>query len=64
MDKGELALLTCKPEYAYGKQGQGSIPADATLQFEVELLSWTEDKDVSEEKDGSIMKKVLYYASQ
>jgi FK506-binding protein 4/5 len=36
MRKGEIALLTCKPEYAYGKAGSPpKIPADATLQFEV-----------------------------
>lgn len=58
MLKGEKALLTCKPEYAYGSQSQGKIPANSTLQFEVELLSWVEETDVSLKKDGSVMKKI------
>ncbi|SCZ99541.1 BZ3500_MvSof-1268-A1-R1_Chr3-1g06080 [Microbotryum saponariae] len=34
------AKLTCTPDYAYGSQsvGGGSIPANSTLVFEVELL--------------------------
>ena len=35
MKKGEKAVLTCKPEYAYGTAGSPpKIPADATLDFE------------------------------
>jgi len=59
MRKGEKCLLTCKPEYAYGSQAQGKIPANSTLQFEVELLFWVEETDVSSKKDGSVMKKIL-----
>jgi len=59
MRKGEKAILTCKPEYAYGSQSQGKIPANSTLQFEVELLNWVEETDVSSKKDGSVMKKVV-----
>jgi peptidylprolyl isomerase len=40
MKKGEKALLRCRSDYAYGKSGQGKIPADATLTFDVELLSF------------------------
>jgi len=41
MKRGELAVLLCKPEYAYGKSGSGSkIPPNATLVFEVELFDW------------------------
>jgi len=58
MHKGEKSILTCKPEYAYGSQAQGKIPANSTLQFEVELLKWVEEMDVSSKKDGSVMKKI------
>eukprot|EP01111_Echinosteliopsis_oligospora_P003237 TRINITY_DN1518_c0_g1_i1.p1 TRINITY_DN1518_c0_g1~~TRINITY_DN1518_c0_g1_i1.p1 ORF type:complete len:402 (+),score=135.94 TRINITY_DN1518_c0_g1_i1:53-1258(+) len=60
MLKGEKAVLTCKPEYAYGASGSPpTIPPNSTLQFEVELLSWNDSTDVSTNKDGGIMKKVL-----
>ena len=38
MMKGEKAVLTCKPDYAYGAAGSPpKIPADATLNFEARL---------------------------
>lgn len=40
MEKGEIAKLTCKPEYAYGSNDSPTIPANSTLQFEVELIEW------------------------
>lgn len=41
MSVGETAKLICPPEYAYGKQAVGNlIPANSTLHFEVELLSF------------------------
>lgn len=58
MKKGENAIFTIPPELAYGKSGSPpTIPADATLQFDVELLSWSSVKDIS--KDGGIFKKIL-----
>ncbi|TDH70882.1 uncharacterized protein CCR75_008734 [Bremia lactucae] len=41
MKLGEKAILTCKPEYAYGSSGSPpKIPANATLKFDVELLGF------------------------
>ncbi|XP_076024063.1 peptidyl-prolyl cis-trans isomerase FKBP1A-like [Genypterus blacodes] len=40
MSLGQRARLTCTPDYAYGAKGHpGIIPGDATLIFDVELLS-------------------------
>ncbi|KAM4557188.1 peptidyl-prolyl cis-trans isomerase FKBP1A-like [Fundulus diaphanus] len=39
MSLGQLAKLTCSPDYAYGSKGYPPIiPANSTLVFEVELL--------------------------
>ena len=41
MKKGEVAVLTCRGDYAYGARGSPpKIPANATLLFEVELFEW------------------------
>jgi hypothetical protein len=49
MKKGEICLLTTKPDYGYGSTGVGPIPPNSTLIFEVELIGWT---DVDED-DGT-----------
>lgn len=60
MKKGEKAMLTISPEYGYGEQGSPpSIPPNATLHFEVELLSWHSVKDITPTKDGGIIKTVM-----
>jgi FKBP-type peptidyl-prolyl cis-trans isomerase len=41
MGKGEKAILTCGPDYAYGSNGRSQvIPPNETLTFEVELIDW------------------------
>lgn len=54
MSKGEICLLTCKPEYAYGNSQMGPIPANSTLIFEVELLDWKTKTTASEMADKAI----------
>lgn len=47
MLKGEKARVTLKPEYAYGANGSPpKIGENATLIFDMELLSWTSKRDV------------------
>lgn len=59
MKKGEIAELTCKPEYAYGKAGSPpKIPPDATLIFEIELHDWNLE-DLSTSHDGGIQRKII-----
>uniref|UniRef100_A0ACD5Y8V9 Uncharacterized protein n=1 Tax=Avena sativa TaxID=4498 RepID=A0ACD5Y8V9_AVESA len=58
MKKGENAIFTIPPDLAYGESGSSpTIPPSATLQFDVELLSWTSVRDIA--KDGGIFKKIL-----
>ncbi|GFP93515.1 peptidyl-prolyl cis-trans isomerase fkbp62 [Phtheirospermum japonicum] len=58
MKKGENAIFTIPAELAYGASGSPpTIPPNATLQFDVELLSWVSVKDIC--KDGGIFKKIL-----
>jgi len=39
MSIGQVANLTCSPDYAYGEKGYpGVIPPNAVLKFEVELF--------------------------
>ena len=41
LQKGQKAILTCPPDYAYGAAGAGGvIPPNATLIFDVELVDF------------------------
>jgi len=43
MKRGEKCVLRCRSDYAYGDRGSPpTIPAKATLNFEVELFEWKE----------------------
>merc|ERR1719421_998448 len=58
MKQGEKAKFTLAPEYAYGESGSPpKIPANATLVFEVELLSWTSKDDLF--SDSGVIKATL-----
>jgi len=47
MKKGEIAKFTLAPDFAYGESGSPpTIPANATLVFEVELISWMSKDDL------------------
>ncbi|KAI8470001.1 MAG: hypothetical protein J3K34DRAFT_421882 [Monoraphidium minutum] len=63
MKKGEKAVLTCRADYAYGDSGSPpKIPGGATLDFEVELLSWKSVKDIA--GDGGVIKTVVEESSE
>lgn len=59
MRKGEKAVLTCAPQYAYGVAGSPpKIPANSTLIFELELLGW-KAQDLSPKSDGAIERHIM-----
>jgi FK506-binding protein 4/5 len=57
MKRGEISLFTIPPELAYGASGSPRIPPNATLQFDITLLSWTNSS--ASYIDGGIFKEIL-----
>ncbi|KAK9664517.1 hypothetical protein RND81_14G047800 [Saponaria officinalis] len=49
MKKGEIALLTVQPEYAFGASGSiqelATVPPNATVFYEIEMVSFTKEKE-------------------
>ncbi|KAK7197934.1 FK506-binding protein (FKBP)-type peptidyl-prolyl isomerase [Novymonas esmeraldas] len=60
MRVGEKARLRCSPKYSGGAAGDPPTSlADSTTLFEVELLHWTREVDISPAKDKSLTMSVL-----
>ncbi|KAK1264701.1 Peptidyl-prolyl cis-trans isomerase FKBP65 [Acorus gramineus] len=58
MRKGEIAVFTVPPKSTHRSHDVFfAIPIDATLQFEIEMISWLKVVDVC--GDGGIIKKIL-----
>ncbi|XP_076870564.1 peptidyl-prolyl cis-trans isomerase FKBP5 isoform X2 [Brachyhypopomus gauderio] len=56
MQKGEMCLLLCKPEYGYGSTGSPpKVPPNSNLLFQVELLSFR-GEELTE--DGGILRRI------
>jgi peptidylprolyl isomerase len=63
MKIGEKAILRCRSDYAYGPRGSPpKIPADATLDFDVELIaSAPKEKEISEMTDAEKSEKAAQF---
>mmetsp|Transcript_4459 Transcript_4459/g.13527 ORF Transcript_4459/g.13527 Transcript_4459/m.13527 type:complete len:531 (+) Transcript_4459:128-1720(+) len=58
MAKGEKAMVTLAPQYAYGETGTPPrIPPNATLKFEMELVNWISVRDLF--GDGGLIKTTV-----
>jgi peptidylprolyl isomerase len=56
MSRGEKAILRMSPSYAYGDEGQPpKIPGGATLEYEVELISW--DPKLKEPEEMTVVER-------
>uniref|UniRef100_H2URV1 peptidylprolyl isomerase n=1 Tax=Takifugu rubripes TaxID=31033 RepID=H2URV1_TAKRU len=56
MERGEVAVFLCKPEYAYGVAGNpDKIPPNSAVVFEIELLDFHAE---SLTNDGGILRRI------
>ncbi|XP_065184289.1 peptidyl-prolyl cis-trans isomerase FKBP4-like [Sycon ciliatum] len=58
MNVGEQAVMTLTPRYAFGAKGTAKVPANTTVEFDIELLSYT-GQDVTKALDGGVLKNML-----
>ena len=61
LKKGAKAIFNCPSDVAYGKRAMGPIPADATLQFDVELVDFEDEESKAKkaEEKAKILEKRL-----
>lgn len=57
MKLGERASLEVAPEFGFGSEDRAGVPANSTLEINIELKSWSKVESLS--NDGGIVKKVL-----
>eukprot|EP00270_Netrium_digitus_P011513 TRINITY_DN366_c0_g1_i10.p2 TRINITY_DN366_c0_g1~~TRINITY_DN366_c0_g1_i10.p2 ORF type:complete len:111 (+),score=17.52 TRINITY_DN366_c0_g1_i10:2736-3068(+) len=63
MHRGEKVILTVKPQYGFGEDGQKAndrdiaVPPNETLTINLELVSWKTVEKVTD--DYKVMKKIL-----
>ncbi|KAH3890319.1 hypothetical protein DPMN_014395, partial [Dreissena polymorpha] len=58
MEKGEHAIFTIQPEYAFGEAGIPGKPGKAVVTFDTKVID-IECPDFSNEQDKSIVKKII-----
>lgn len=58
MNVGEKALVTFAPKFAFGSKGTKGVPANSSVEFEVELLSYM-GEDITKAKDGGVRKSLI-----
>jgi FK506-binding protein 4/5 len=58
MARGDQVQIRAKPEICYGPRETGSIPANSTLIFDIELLEFGK-KPVDVARDGTVLKRII-----